>query len=1010
MNIRFTKYLALAAFGFVLASCADEELIQTTQQYRDGDPVTLSFNISIPDAEEVAVTRATSEENRVQDLTLLVFSDNSTEGVLEQVYTSYSSGPFANTGTMTDGADDAHKKFTATVQASTTDKALYILANAGFLLTNRSSDNFDLKIGITTVNDLRQLQTYETPPNFIMSGCKVLPIPHAELLTQDFPLYRCHAKVTVDVAESLQSDFQLEGFYLCNAQANGSVVSYQLYKEPTDAHAQLPEATENPDEDKMGNEEWMDFDGGMYIDEAQYPAPTANEAISTSGKNTKIFLLVKGSYKGDTYYYHADFETGEGPLNVLPNHYYRVTITHVDRIGYVHSFEGFKGAIAGAENISVDIKDIEPTSHHMASDGVTEIGIENDTLYVGRTTPEGDGEVTFQVTVYPSVKTDGAEVTIDEGGASWLVLSNDASKTVEKDITIDGRSDKYSITTVTLHTTVPNLAGEYREARVGISCRGVMCYVTVIDEPEFSAHEFGEVSLKVKEYERGDDWQITNPAGTELGTYNDYWAFIRGNDTTDKLYGIQPDDMGGKVRTEGFHAPMSDYQQFIYTFKVPDSDDETFRNCTWHIELADDYQTNSEGEPFLLFWTGDASPAGSGTPIDQFEYHTSEQSMNGQTFTFTNNLLDLQAGGNITEDAYRYGEKAFRIVVTRPGGQKVVFAYDLYHTGVFDYYNGNSGYEVGNRQIQPGWYYYEVILMGSNYWLDRNLGATSASYYTQEVGAGDPDAAGGLYRIAKNDNGSPALLSDEELEAIAPKGFRVPTMTEFQIMTQDHRFRHANEGTYWTNYYDTGKPEQGVVYFPKSGMWYNGSASGSSSTGYYWTQSEALGSSGTEVGWWLQNMQLAGSNASTNRYRIQASNTSNYTGMSVRCVYNSRKIETINTIEFYVKGYTHVFLYYQEPGSSERTYLNAWPGDQIAVNDEASLNMYHTFKYESMMDYDYRNLKAVFTVVETNPESADYLEVQEVYPSDYATNGGLTLSENDKFFRKGNTSWTYTAN
>ena len=45
-----------------------------------------------------------------------------------------------------------------------------------------------------------------------------------------------------------------------------------------------------------------------------------------------------------------------------------------------------------------------------------------------------------------------------------------------------------------------------------------------------------------------------------------------------------------------------------------------------------------------------------------------------------------------------------------------------------------------------------------------------------------------------------------------------------------------------------------------------------------------------------------------------------------------------------------------------------------------------------------------------NVPGADYLEVQEVYPSDYATNGGLTLSENDKFFRKGNTSWTYTAN
>ena len=1003
-----------AVFGFVLASCADEELIQPTQQYRDGDPVTLSFNISVPEAEEVAVTRATSEENRVNDLTLLVFSNNSTEGVLEQVYTSYDEGEFKNTGTMTSGADDTHKKFTATVQASTSDKAIYILANAGYLLTNRDDDDFELEIGTTTVSDLQDLQTYATPPSFIMSGCKVLPIPHAELLTQDFPLYRCHAKVTVEVAESLQSDFQLEGFYLCNTQSNGSVVSYQLYGEQTITN--LPESTDDPKEDKMEYAEWLDFDkvGGygksMFAkDEAQYRAPTANEGASTQGKNTQVFLLVKGTYKGDTYYYHADFKTAEGPIDVRPNHHYKVTITGVDRIGYVHSFEGFKGAIAGAENISVDIQDIEPTSHHMASDGVTEIGIESDTLYVTRTTPEGDGKVTFKVTVYPSVNIDGATVTLDKGAASWLVLSNEEMVTVEKDVTIDGRSDKYSVTTVTLHTTVPNLAGEYREARVGVSCRGVLCYVTVIDEPEFSAHEFGQVSLTVKEYERGDDWKITDTEGSILGTYSDYWAFIRGNET-DKLYGIRPEDMGGKVRTEGFHAPMSDYQQFIYTFKVPDSNDETFGDCTWHVELADDYQTNSEGKPFLLFWTGDASPVGGGTPIDQFEYHTTEQQMNGQSFTFTNNLLDLQEGGNITKDAYRYGEKAFRIVVTRPGGQKVVFAYDLYHTGVFDYYEGNSGYEVGNRSIPSGWYYYEVILMGSNYWLDRNLGATSASYYTQEVGAGDPDAAGGLYRIAKNDNGSPALLSDEELEAIAPKGFRVPTMTEFQIMTQDHRFRHANEGTYWTNYYNTGKPEQGVVYFPKSGMWYNNAASGSSSTGYYWTQSEALGSSGTEVGWWLQNMQLAGSNASTNRYRIQASGTSNYTGMSVRCVYNSRKIETINTIEFYVKGYTHVFLYYQEPGSSERTYLNAWPGDQIAVNDEASLNMYHTFKYESMMDYDYQNLKAVFTVVETNPESADYLKVQEFYPEDYVKNGGLSLSDTDKFFKKGNTSWTNEAN
>ena len=200
----------------LVASCADEELIQTSG-YRDGEAVTLSFNISVPAETEVAVTRATSSENQVDNLTLLVFSNNSDSGVLEQVCTSYSSaGEEFNKGTMTP-VNDTHKKFTVTLEASKEEKAIYILANAGYLLFERSKDNFTLEIDKTTLKDLRALQTYETPPNFIMSGYKVLPIPHADLMTQDFPIYRSHAKVTANVAEKLKEKFTLQGFYLCNA-------------------------------------------------------------------------------------------------------------------------------------------------------------------------------------------------------------------------------------------------------------------------------------------------------------------------------------------------------------------------------------------------------------------------------------------------------------------------------------------------------------------------------------------------------------------------------------------------------------------------------------------------------------------------------------------------------------------------------------------------------------------------------------------------------------------------
>lgn len=971
------------------ASCADEELIQTSG-YRDGDPVTLSFNISIPSAEEVAVTRATSDENRVENLTLLVFSDNSDDGVLEQVCTSYSSGPFANTGTMTDGADDTHKKFTATVQASTSDKAIYIFANAGFLLTNRTSDDFNLEIGTTTVNDLRQLQTYETPPPFIMSGCKVLPIPHADLMTQDFPIYRSHAKVTVDVAEKLKGKFTLEGFYLCNAQKDASVVAYPLYEPPSSST--LPKATDDPEEEDLDYRSWLAWDEKLKIDAPQYPAPTRNEAVAND-RNTKLFLLVKGEYKEEgqspvTYYYHADFKTEDGPLDVRPNHHYKVTITDVDRIGYRHSLEGLKGAIAGAENATVDIKDINPDSRNMASDGVTEVGVESDTLYITGT--EAGADVEFTVTVYPSIlnedKTYNATVIIhwDTDQAPWLKALTVGSGIIDtEEYPYENYNDrKYSVTTCKLQTAIANNSGERREARVGISCRGVLTYVTVIQQPPFSADKFGSVSLKVKEYERDNDWEPT--LSKTYGPYPNYWDFLK----NDNVYGINPEAMGGKVRTEGFHAPMSDFQQFVYTFTVPQGDSNNgYKGCKWHIELAPGYEDK------LLFWTGEDSPANDGKPLSEFDYRM-DHDMDDQpfTFTFTNSVLKLQNDGDIKKDAYRYGEKAFRIVVTHPNGTKETYAYDLYHTGVFNYDDGTSQYRTDGTTTDAGWYYYEVILMGRNYWLDRNLGAKSSAYYSKAMGGSDEDAAGGLYRIAEAPMGSEVnIIRDDALEKIAPKGFRVPYMSEFQALTTDSRFRqefvYATGGGYWDARYETGKADQGTVYFPKNGMWYGGAAAGTGDTGYYWTQTAALGASGEERGYWLQNMQLSGSNASANRYRIFQTGDQNPTGMSVRCVYNSRVVETLHRYECYVKGYTHVFLYYED-AEGGRTYLNTWPGEMISIYDEKALSMYHTFAYESVTDYP--ELKVVFNLVDNDGT------VIETYPTDYATQGGLTLTENQK--------------
>lgn len=975
------------------ASCADEELIQTSG-YRDGEAVTLSFNISVPAETEVAVTRATDSENKVEDLTLLVFSGEGENATLEQVCTSYdNAGEEFNKGTMSDGADGTHKKFTVTLEASSEEQAIYILANAGSLLFGDASS---IAIGSTTLGQLRQMATSITSSssNFIMSGCKVLPIPHADLMTQDFPIYRSHAKVTVNVAEKLKGKFTLQGFYLCNAQKDASVVAYPLYD--GQLSSTLPEATDDPVEGEITD--LSEFESQNLKTDTQYPAPTQNK-VADNRQNTQLFLLVKGEYTEEgqspvTYYYHADFKTEDGPLDVRPNHHYKVTITDVDRIGYYDSLEGLKGAIAGAENATVDIRDINPDSHHMASDGVTEVGVKNDTLYITGTEEEGP-KVEFPVTVYPSIKNDNATITIDieEEDQSWLALAatTNGFPTEEKDVSIDNRPDKYSVSTVTLKTKLPNNSGERREARVGISCRGVLTYVTVIQQPPFSADQFGTVKLTVKEYERDPEtWEVTETK--DRGTYPNYWNFIRGKDTNNPVYGISPEAMGGKVRTEGFHAPMSDYQQFVYTFTLPNGGD--YAGCSWQVEVDEDYKDK------LLFWNGDST-----TGEGRTDLRPKGNDMTGQQFTFTNDLLDLQEGGDITEDAYRYGKKAFRIVVTRDGVEET-YAYDLYHTGVFNYDDGKSQYRTDGTTTDAGWYYYEVILMGRNYWLDRNLGAKSSAYYSKDTSLGN-DAAGGLYSIANTPtNGEVNIISGEELEKIAPKGFRVPYMSEFQALTADSRFRqefvYGTGGGYWDARYETGNPDQGTVYFPKNGMWYGGAAAGTGDTGYYWTQTAALGASGEERGYWLQNMQLSGSNASANRYRIFQTGDQNPTGMSVRCVYNSRVVETLHRYECYVKGYTHVFLYYED-AEGGRTYLNTWPGEMISIYDTNALSMYHTFAYESVTDYP--ELKVVFNRVDNDGT------VTETYPKDYATRGGLTLTENqeNKFFHKGGDDWTSSA-
>ncbi len=307
-----------------------------------------------------------------------------------------------------------------------------------------------------------------------------------------------------------------------------------------------------------------------------------------------------------------------------------------------------------------------------------------------------------------------------------------------------------------------------------------------------------------------------------------------------------------------------------------------------------------------------------------------------------------------------------KLVLEKDGGQEITISYDIYRCGVFQNEKNNKDYRQGASVSEDTYYYYEVVYIGGRLWLDRNLGATSNGMAVrQEDGSymGDDESAGGLYYLGDVPKGNAMQLIN-----ICPRGYRLPTVTEFNQLLSASGYSvgliSSEDGSYFAPTYDladttvTDGPTK--IYFPMNRMYYSGSLSGDVHAGYYWTQSEAVGSTNGE---WAQMVKFMGNNATFERQQIYDNGAT--AAMSVRCIDDGQITEeATHSIEFYVKGCTHVFLYGKTEDGNV-TLLNTWPGTQIAIENEASLGMYHVFKYESLIKYD--NYYAIFSNNGANP-------------------------------------------
>lgn len=990
MNIQKLFFPIFCICLMAIVGCQEDALTNTIYRIDENGKAVMQLTISVPASQTVVTRGGTVDENSVENLSVLVFSSKDEGAVLEQKQ-QFSETELED---VTPDGGTVCKRFTVRLTPAEGSKAVYVVANANQQLESLTAD------GETTLADVRKLVTSmetdiptgEKAP-FAMSACIETTVPGIALVEKTIPLIRSVAKFTLQIEEGVNPKFSEPLIRVWYAQTSGSILT----------GADVTDNQTPPALTSMPGRAIAASEGGvpLYV----YPSQGWNDGSTIR----RPCVIVAAEYNGEPCYYRVNLvdETGK-ELLIRPNHHYELIVTDVKSPGYATEQEALENSPSG---IAVTIFDHEPQVFDMVTDGTYELGV-SDTIHMASKATEAVTD-DLHVRCYPSsASSEEVSLKVVEGN-DWLSASNTVLSSSNSDK--DGMLYTYTL------TAVANPTGLSRVGKVEVAYHSLKRIVTVVQDDEFLSFELGTIQLAVEEYERNDDGAITST--TSLPVSNDYWKFIRNELTDSPLFGISAEAMKGLIRTEGFHAPMTDYMRFIYTYKLETTNVvvNKYKDWKWEVELADDYKGK------LRFWSGSTSNTGDGS-LDNLPNGTiGGSSDTDKYFTFTNELLDIVKNEQIVENAYRVWKDAFRIKLTSPDdSQTVTYAYDLYHTGVFQYMDSNSSTNVGRHVVgntlDSGWYYYEVVLMGNNYWLDRNLGAKNSGYYIEEedgssfLPGGDwpfrDNSKGALFSVATERSSVDGTYVPSVSDEMCPKGFRVPYVSEFAALQADKDFHTelVNQvgKDYWDAYFDNG--QYGMVRFPRARMYSDGVKKGDARAGYYWTRTPALGASGTEEGYWLQFMKFAGANLSAGRYRIK--NSSNApAGMSLRCVYKSRAREQTYKVEFYVQGYTHVFLYYLSQGGStvdDLVPLNPWPGTMLTIKNDASSET-PTWKpfileYTGQQEYELSQLRAVFAIVN------DDGSIEEVYPSDYSTKGGVYLDENKKYFSrlKTGSGWTST--
>ena len=221
------RFSILAALMVLLASCQDELFPST--HVKEGLPTTVDFSISVPAAEEVAVTKASvaASESEIRELMLIMFEQGGRKMVLDLK-------PYMDAGTVTEG----YRKYTLTrpIDADMYGNPVLSGTYRVYAIANWSS-SFSSLSGLDQLTEGKLKEQIATNPGFVynISGSERFPMSS---ITENVVI-ELEGKSSLQIKlKRLMARIEFEFKNGTNAAENPNFIptSYTIYNIPSKAN------------------------------------------------------------------------------------------------------------------------------------------------------------------------------------------------------------------------------------------------------------------------------------------------------------------------------------------------------------------------------------------------------------------------------------------------------------------------------------------------------------------------------------------------------------------------------------------------------------------------------------------------------------------------------------------------------------------------------------------------------------------------------------------------------